>query len=96
MREVLHEDDALTVAVVIDDETAHLVVESTQDGPDLSVPDEVVVVVDGAGCPLDIKGEHEVWATLVEELDEDPNSLTLMVRVYEFFEGWDLFADDGE
>lgn len=94
IREILHKDDALTVAVVIADETARVVLESKDDGPDLSVADEVIVIVDGQGRSLTIESERQVSATLVEALADQPEPLTLMVRVYEFFEGWDLFTEE--
>lgn len=104
MREVLHQDDQLTIRLVINDGTATVELETTPDGPDLSVDDEVIVAVDGRVCPLEVRSSHFAVATLPEDDDEvdvdgvddaanasgitSPSAL-LMVRVHEFFEGWE-------
>lgn len=96
MREVLHNEEGLTVAIVLKDEKALVELVSADDGPDLTVPHEVVVVVDGTGRDVDVEGPDRATATIVDELDEDPDPVTVMVRVHEFFEGWDIFADPEE
>lgn len=97
MREVLHSEQGLSVAVVLgDDGEATVELISEDDGPDLSVSEEVVVVVDGKGRDVDIEGSNRATATIVDELDDPPKPVMLMVRVYEFFEGWELFADPDE
>ena len=94
MREILHDEEGLTIAVVFEDDAAFIDIDSGDEGPDLSVPHEVVVVVDGRGRDVDVDGTDYARAQLLEELDEDPQPLTLMVRVHEFFEGWELFHDE--
>ena len=94
MRDVLHEDSELKVALVIGDGELRLELESTPQGPDLSEPHEVVVVVDGEGREVDVEGERKATAVLRSELEDKPPAMMLMVRVFEFFEGWELFADD--
>ncbi len=96
MREVLHDDQGLTVAVVLKDESATVELQSDDGGPDLTVPQEVVVVVDGRGRDVNIESENRATATIVDELSDDPDPLMLMVRVHEFFEGWEIFADPEE
>ncbi len=91
MREVLHEDDKLTVTVVLDDGQAVVELKSAENGPDLSDEYEVVVVVDGRGRDVKADSPRRAEAIIVDELAEEPQPITLMVRVYEFFEGWELF-----
>lgn len=93
MREVLHDDEGLTVAVVLEEDRAVVELESDDDGPDLSVDHEVVVVVDGRGREVAVEGPKRARATIIEELPDAPEPLMLMVRVHEFFEGWELFAE---
>ncbi len=93
MRETLHQDPHLTVTLTIeDDDIARVVLESPDDGPDLTVPDEVVVVADGQGCPLTIDSPNRAVAIL-GPAHQLQGPLTLMVRVFEFFEGWE-FGDE--
>ena len=97
MREILHEDAELTVALTIDDDgVARVELLSAEGGPDLTTEDEVVVVMEGEGCPLEVESPRRALATLgdAEALEAAP--LTLMVRVFEFFEGWEFFADEEE
>ena len=94
MREVLHEDDELTVTMVLDDTQARVELQSCEGGPDLTDEYEVVVVVDGRGRSVEAESPQHAEAIIVDELAEDPQPITLMVRVYEFFEGWELF-DEG-
>lgn len=96
MREVLHDEEGLEVAVVLENDGAVVELQSSNEGPDLSVDDEVIVVVDGRGRSVDVEGPNRARATIVEQLEEDPDELTLMVRVHEFFQGWDLFAEPEE
>lgn len=94
MREVLHQDESLRILLVIDEatEVATVEIESLDGGPDLSADDEVVVAVDGQVCPLDVQSSSFAVATLVEPEEgesSEGHSAVLMVRVHEFFEGWE-------
>lgn len=98
MREVLHQNESLKITLVVDEsgEEVTVEIESLSGGPDLSVDDEVVVAVDGHVCPLEVKSSSFAVATLEEpegqqEGAEEGDSAVLMVRVHEFFEGWELF-----
>ncbi len=93
MRELLHEDEELSVALIVADGQLLVELESRGPGLDLSEPHEVVVGVDGEGCELDVEDQHRATALVTSSVSEDPEPMMLMVRVYEFFEGWELFAD---
>ena len=96
MREILHEDGELTLALVVDDGSLMVELQSTEHGPDLSEPHEVVVVVDGQGRGIEVEGPQRATAVVHPQLEEEPEAMMLMVRVFEFFEGWELFADESD
>ena len=93
MQEILHEDEELSVALVVDEGRLVVELQSRTRELDLSEPHEVVVVVDGEGCPLDVEGPQRATALVASSLGEEPEAMMLMVRVYEFFEGWELFTE---
>ncbi len=86
MREVLHDEDGLVVALETIEEGLRAVLESDEEGPDLTVDHEVVVIVDGRGRPVEVEGSSKAWA----DLGSPRGDWTLMVRVHEFYEGWDI------
>ncbi len=90
MHEQLHSDDQLSVFLTIEDDDV-LRVEIVSKGElDLSVDDEVVVFMDGE--PVDVQvedAEHAVAELGPADALED-QSFSVMLRVYEFFEGWDF------
>ena len=94
MRDIVHEEDGLTVALVVDDDRLDVELTATDDGPDLSVEDAVVVAVEGKACEVNVEGPTRATATVVPDLSKDPEPMMLMVRVHEFFEGWELFAEE--
>lgn len=96
MREVLYDEQGLEVAVSVreEDGQARLELGSQPEGPDLSVSDEVVVVVNGKGRVVQVDGPRRASAVIAESLGDDPDEMTLMVRVHEFFEGWELWSSD--
>lgn len=93
LREVLAADDELVVALVIDEQGVAIELESSDEGPDLTVADEVVVVAGGQGCKLAVEGPNKARATIFDEPPASPEPTMVMVRVFEFFEGWELFVD---
>ena len=94
MKATLHDQQGLRVAVVLEDDTASVELESSEEGPDLSDADEVVVVVNGRACEVEVDSARRARAIIAAELSAPPEALTLMVRVHEFFEGWELFAEE--
>lgn len=92
MRQPLHESDDLDVWFAIDESTdeAFVEIESTDEGPDLSIDGDVVVAIAGSVAPLDVEGPGAARARLGtwEELQTD--DLELMIRVGEWFQSWEL------
>lgn len=93
MREVLHQDSELTIALEVEEGGAKVVLKSGPEGPDLSVEDEVVVAVNGEVCTVIVKSASLAMAELPEPSDEDSEAIQLMIRVHEFFEGWEFYDD---
>lgn len=94
MHEQLYSDEKIAVFLTIeDDDMMRVEIVSKDDALDLSVPDEVVVAVDGQALKIAAEDPAHVVAQLgrADELEE--RSFTLMLRVYEFFEGWDFGPD---
>lgn len=96
MRESLYEDDGLGIFLVVDEDEGVLGVEieSAEGGPDLSAPDEVVVVADGQGCPLEVESPRKARATIGHADEFTDRSFELMVRVHEFFDGWEFEPEE--
>jgi hypothetical protein len=96
MRESLYEGSGLGIFLVVDEEAELLKVEivSEADGPDLSAEDEVVVVADGQGCALVVESPRRAEATIGPADDYIDRNFELMVRVHEFFDGWEFAPDD--
>lgn len=100
MRDELYSDRELTVELVEnDDGTLGIEMQSRPGGPALDVTDEVVVVVavgdqGGRACAVHADGPRTARAVLgrIEELAEQP--FELMIRIHEFFEGWDFNGPD--
>lgn len=94
MRELLHQDSELTIALEVGEEGATVVLESGSGGPDLSVEDEVVVAVNGEVCRLEVESPRLARAALPEPDEGDSGAIQLMIRVHEFFEGWEFFEEE--
>ena len=95
MRETLHEDENLAVFLTIeDDDVMRLVIESRDPQAfDLSVEDEVIVVMQGRGVDVAAESAERAVARLGPAEDLADRSFQVMVRVYDFFEGWDFGAE---
>ncbi|QDG52579.1 hypothetical protein FIV42_18105 [Persicimonas caeni] len=92
MHEQLHSDDNLSVFLTIeDDDILRLeLVSQDADACDLSIDDEVVVFMNDA--PVDVQVEDATHAVAelgpADELEDQ--SFSVVLRVHEFFEGWDF------
>lgn len=94
MHEQLHADADLAVFLTIEDDgILRLELVATSEALDLSVPDEVVVVVEGEAVAVSAQDAAHATAELGEASKLEQESFTVMLRVYEFFEGWDFGPD---
>lgn len=95
MREEILSEGNLQIFLV---ETGNdeLVVElkSAKNDPDLSIEDEVIVVVNGENRQVTITSSDAAHASLgtASRLANQP--FELMIRVHEIFEGWDFNVDE--
>jgi hypothetical protein len=96
MHEQLHSDERISVFLTVeDDDLLRLEVVAASGDVDLSVADEVVVAMDGEAVEVEVEDPAHAVAVLGAADELDGKSFTVMLRVYEFFEGWD-FGPDAE
>lgn len=95
MREEILSEGNLRIFLVENDQDELLVeLESAGNDPDLSVEDEVIVVIDGEARDVKTASADAAHAVLgsISELSQRP--FELMIRVHELFEGWDFNDSD--
>lgn len=97
MHQQLHSDDDLSVFLTVEDDgILRLEIVATSEAFDLSVDDEVVVAM--AGNPVEVVAEDSEHAAaelgVADALGEQ--SFTVILRVYEFFEGWDFGPESAD
>ncbi len=97
-KDVLHQDGNLIITLHVDedDDDAHISIKATKHGPDLSFRDDVAVVVDGHGVRTEPEGHDLAIAKLGAWSDLASDGFNLMIRVDEFFEGWDFPPQDDD
>lgn len=95
MRDTLHADNSLGIFLVIDEESgrARVELQSADDGPDLSEPDDVIVFFDGESLEVEVSDDRHASAELgaAEILQEH---VKLTIRVHDFFDGWEFGFDE--
>ncbi len=84
-QKVLHNQDGLHIEF-IDDADGVRVEFKANLAFDLSSEDDVVVVVNGQGVPVDCQSSDFA----VAQIPDTDGPVSLMIRVHEFFEGWEL------
>jgi hypothetical protein len=86
---ILHNEDDLEITFIVENDEARVEVKAPA-GMDLQATEDVIVVVNGRGCvviPRDAQfavSKIGIWP----EISTEP--VQLMIRVHEFFEGWEL------
>jgi hypothetical protein len=85
---VLHDEDGLTITFVVQDGAAKVDLRSTSD-IDLSQTEDVIIVLNGQGLEPTVHSPQHATANL-GHADEMAQPSQLMIRVHEFFEGWEL------
>lgn len=94
MHEQLHSDAQIALFLTVeDDELLRLEIIATDETLDLSVVDEVVVAMDGEALKVEVEDRAHVSAVLGSAEDLEERAFSVLVRVYEFFEGWDFGPD---
>lgn len=88
-QKILHDADGLEITFIVEDDRARIEFRGNSD-VDLSAHDDVIVVVNGRGfdaVPRD-RDFSVAHIGLWSQLSAEP--VQLMIRVHEFFEGWEL------
>jgi hypothetical protein len=95
MRDTLHADNTLGIFLVIDEETdrARLELQTSDDGPDLTDTDDVIVFFDGASLDVDSEDPQHARVDLGDAARLQ-KSVQLTIRVHEFFDGWEFGFDE--
>lgn len=85
---VLHNQDGLEITFIVDEGVARIEFKSN-DSIDLSATDDVVVVLNGRGFEAQVHDrKHSVVALGLWDAVDQPAQL--MIRVHEYFDGWEL------
>lgn len=92
-KKVLHNNDGLEITFIVEDGLARLEFRSNPLRCDLATASDLVVVLDGKGFEVESSGHDFAVAKLGDwaQLTRDAlGALQLMIRVHEFFDGWEL------
>lgn len=84
----LYKDDDLEITFRVDDDVARVDLVSNPRVYDLTASDDVVVVINGRGA--EVKASDAGHAVAMLGHVGSLGSAQLMVRVHEFFEGWEV------
>lgn len=88
-QKVLHEEDGLAITFIVEDDAARLEFQGAGN-VDLSAVEDVVVVVNGRGYQTIPRDADFAVTTLGSWPELSVAPIQLMIRVHEFFEGWEL------
>ncbi len=88
-KKVLHNFDGLEITFLVLDGVARIDFRSDGSVHRLDDVDDVIVFVDGRNIEVESSGGQEATAT-VGPWEDDAGPRSLMIRVGEFFEGWEL------
>ncbi len=92
--EILNEGNLRIYLVETDNDELVVELESAQKDPDLSIEDEVIVVVNGENREVTIGSADAARAVLGTASKLATQPFELMIRVHEVFEGWDFDSDN--
>lgn len=90
LKKVLSSAEGLEITFFVDDGVAR--VEFRSDGAvhRLDDPEDVIVFVDGRNIPVEPAGVNAATARLGNWEDYGKRPTSIMIRIGEFFEGWEL------
>lgn len=95
LKSVLSSNPEFTITLLVD-EHDHTTIEiaSSKKGPDLTQSNDVVVLLDGKGVPMEVEDRRLARATLGPWAPYAQNGFALMIRVHEHLDGWDFPPQD--
>lgn len=97
LKTVLQSNRRLVITLTVDEQDqAQIEIQSTRNGPDLTQEHDVVALVDGKGLALEVLDRRRAVARLGQWEPLADKGFALMLRVHEYFGGWDFppQADD--
>jgi hypothetical protein len=86
---ILHDEDGLEITFIVENDEARVEVKAPE-GMDLKSTEDVIVVVNGQGCVVVPRDSQFAMAKLGAWPAVSADPVQLMIRVHEFFEGWEL------
>lgn len=89
-KKVLHNYEGLEITFLIEDGEARVDFRSNATRYHLDDTDDVIVFVNGDNVPVDSQGEHAATARIGDWSRYGTGPISLMIRVGEYFEGWEL------
>ena len=88
IRKELHHEDGLEIVLLVEDGEARVEIRGGVDF-DLAAMDDVVVVVNGQAMAIDVQSADFAFSK-IGPWEAYAHPISLMIRVHEFFEGWEL------
>lgn len=100
LKTVIHSNRRLVITLFVEEldeqEQAHIEILSTRNGPDLSQDNDVVALIDGRGLPIELLERRKAIARLGDWEPYATNGFSLMIRVHDYFGGWDFPPQDDD
>jgi len=92
LQKVLHNQEGLEISFLVEDDQARVELRGNMNW-DLSDPDDVVVVIDGTPARVESDDASFAVADLGTWSERASGPVSLMIRVHEFFDGWEFAPD---
>jgi len=89
-KKVLHNYEGLEITFFVEDGEARVEFRSNARHYHLDDPDDVIVFVNGDHIAVTSEGEHAATARIGAWARYGSTPISLMIRVGEYFEGWEL------
>lgn len=90
LKKVLSSADGLEITFFVDGGVARIEFRSDGSAYHLDNPEDIIVFVDGRSIPVASAGVDAATAGLGDWDAYDKRPTSIMIRVDEFFEGWEL------
>lgn len=91
LKKELHNREGLEITFVVEEGEARIEFRTQTEQQKLDDLDDIVVFVNGENIPVESHGENAATAAIGAWNDrEETEQVSLMIRVGEYFEGWEL------
>jgi hypothetical protein len=92
LKKSLHNYEGLEITFLVEDGEARVEFESNGQKYDLSNPDDVILFINGTHVAVEPTDTHHATAIIGDWEPYVGSKVSLMVRVDEYFEGWEVEA----